>query len=197
MHYGQRRIEITSRIQTEIDGIDDLTEFKEWLKWDADDTSEDDTMFTNLIAATKQAELFTRRALVKSTWRSFIDFFPSRLKLDVHPIALTTIVVKYYDTNNVPQTLAATEYFVKDNGPDAYAEIIFDGTMPQLYDRWEPIYLEYNAGYESDELPEPIKSGILKMATDYTEGRSNEVQSAVNQMTYGSLQLWYPYKMIS
>lgn len=189
-------LRMVSRIQTPIDYALDLQGFKEWLKWDASDQSENNTMSTNLFAAAKQCEAFTRRKLMRATFRTFIEYFPCSLRLDVHPIDLSTVVVKYYDTDNVLQTLDASEYFKRDNGPDAYAEILFEGTMPNVYDRREPIYIEYNAGYAPGELPEPLLSGILKRGTDLTENRSNEHQGSISQTQYSSEHLWFPYKMM-
>lgn len=193
---NRRDLGMVSRIHEQLDFALSLQGFKEWMKWSASDTSEDNTMSTNLFAAAKQAEMFTGRVILRKTYRTFIEFFPSCLRMDVHPIDLTSLVVKYYDSDNALQTLTNTEYFVKNNGPDAYAEIIFDGTMPSLYDRFEPLYLEYTAGYSLGNIPEMILSGICKRATDLTENRSNESQGSINQTMYSSEVLWFPYKML-
>lgn len=194
MHYWKEKT-VTSRLQSAISNeIVTLVDFKEYIKWGSDN-SEDNTMMAALTAASKQAELSTRRTLYKATWRTFLECFPSCFSFNIHPVTTSTIVVKYFDTNNVEQTLSNTEYFIKDNGPDDWAQIYFDGTMPSLYDRYEPIYIEFNAGYEPGELPEGIKIGILRFATDYFENRQNE-QAGLGQLMYGSLQSWFPYKML-
>ncbi len=193
---NRRDLGMVSRIHEQLDFALSLQNFKEWMKWEASDTSEDNTMNTNLFAAATQAEMFTGRVILRKTYRTFIDFFPLCLRMDIHPIDLTTLVVKYYDTNDALQTLASTEYFVKDNGPDAYADIIFDGTMPNFYDKFEPIYIEYTAGYSLGTLPEMILSGISKRATDYMENRQNENQGSMSQTMYSSETLWFPYKMM-
>lgn len=188
--YLQENI-VTSRLETQIEFfIVTLTDFKEWLKW-GDDTSEDNSLMAALTAASKQAELSTRRTLHKGTWRTYMEYFPSCLQLDIHPIDTATIVIKYYDSSNVFQTLSATEYFIKNNGPDDWVEILFYGTMPNVYDRYEPIYVEYNAGYTLGELPEGIKLGIMEEATNWIESRGNPEQVGVK-----ALQYWFPYKML-
>jgi len=136
---NKRELETVSRIHEQLDYALSLQGFKEWMKWNPSDTSEDNTMSTNLFAAAKQAEMYTGRVILRKIYRTFIEYFPTVLRMDVHPIDITSLVVKYYDSSNALQTLASTEYFVKDNGSDAYAEIKFDGTMPSLYDRFEPI----------------------------------------------------------
>jgi hypothetical protein len=110
--------------------------------------------------------------------------------LDITPIDVSTIVVKYFDVNNAEQTLATTEYFVRNNGDD-YVEIIFDGTMPTLYDRYEPISILYTSGYAPGYLPEGIKVGILRRATDSFEKREDESNS-----TQEAFKMWFPYKML-
>jgi uncharacterized phiE125 gp8 family phage protein len=171
-----------------------LAEFKEHIKWDADDTSEDVSMSIYIKSATKQAEAFTGRVIQASTYESTIDYWPGCMKLDVIPVDLDSLVVKYTDPDGAEQTLADTEYTVIDNGADEYAEIKFDGTMPSLDDIEEPITLEYDAGYAA--TPDAIKLGILLLAASYFENRQNEVTGGVSSINYGSLHAMYPYKMM-
>jgi uncharacterized phiE125 gp8 family phage protein len=189
--------EMTSRLITNLspDAVT-LADFKEFIKWDADDATENATMMACLTAATEEAESFTRRVCIRGTWRTFIECFPYCLKLDVHPIVISSIVVKYYDVNNALQTLASSEYFVKDNGTDEHVEIIFDGTMPVFYDRWEPIYLEYTAGYEFGHLPDRIKVGILEKAANDFENRTSEQAGSLTEKHFNYQQSWYRYKMM-
>lgn len=188
---------MTSRLITNITPFAvTLADFKEFIKWESTDTTEDNTMMSALTAATEEAEGFTRRICLQATWRTFIEYFPYCLKLDVHPILVSSIVVKYYDVNNALQTLSSAEYFVKDNGQDDFVEIKFDGTMPSLYDRWEPIYLEYTAGYEFGYLPDRIKTGIMEKAANDFENRTSEQAGSINQKYFNYQQSWYRYKMM-
>lgn len=191
---------MTSRIITVITSTAvTLADFKQFIKWESSDTSEDTTMNAVLLAATQEAGMFTRRICVQGTWRTFLDRFPYCLKLDVHPILVSSIVVKYYDTNNVLQTLLSTNYFVKDNGPDDFVEIVFDGTMPSVYDRWEPIYIEYTAGYALGSIPERIKTGIFEKAASDFENRTSEQSGSMSSFSrkyFNYQQAWYPYKMM-
>jgi len=188
---------MTSRLITPISALAvTLADFKQFIKWEASDTSEDTTMNAVLLAATQEADGFTRRILLQGTWRTFVECFSYCLKLDVHPILVSSIVVKYYDSDNVLQTLNAAEYFVKDNGPDDYVEIIFDGTMPNVYDRWEPIYIEYTAGYALGAIPDRIKTGIMEKASDDFENRQSEQSGSLNTKYFNYQQSWYRYKMM-
>ena len=189
MPWMRQRIGMNSRLVDDIGPtIVTLVDFNEWLKWDS--SEEENTRMACLTAAIKQAEQYTRRTLLRSTWRTYLECFPSCVTLDVLPVVTSSIVVKYFDVDNVEQTLATTEYFVKDNRED-YTEIIFHGTMPSIYDRYEPIYIEYTAGYEDGYLPEGIKVGILRKATDSFEKREDESNS-----TQEAHKMWFPYKML-
>lgn len=172
-----------------------LADFKQEIKWSASDTSEDTSMTTNIQAATMQAEAFTRRTISSAPWKSTTDLFYGSIVMDVLPIVQASIVVKYYDENNTIQTLASSEYTIQDNGDDDYVEIVFDGTMPNVYDRYDAVQIEYNAGYST--LPAGIKKGILLMAATYFENRQNEiVGSSSASIMFGSHQVLYPYKMM-
>lgn len=170
-----------------------LADFKMHIKWSASDTSEDTLMTAYIQAATQQAESFTRRTLQVTQMVSYLDGF-SNVTLDVLPVDLTTVIVKYFDVDNVLQTLSTAEYYVNDYGADSYPSINFDGTMPSLYDLYEPVYLEFNAGYAT--LPGVVKTAIMMMAATYFEGRQNEIVGSVNPVMYGTHQLLYPYKLL-
>lgn len=185
--YWQQRIGMNSRLVTLTNPTAvTLADFNEWLKWDG--SEEENTRMACLMAAIKQAELYTRTTILRSTWRTYMEAFPSCVTLDVYPVVIASIVVKYYDVDNVEQTLSSAEYFVRDNY-DSPPEIVFDGTMPSIYDRNEPIYIEYTAGYDAGYLPEGIKVGILRRATDSFEKREDQSNS-----TQEAFKMWFPYR---
>lgn len=191
-----RRPEINSRVQTEGSyATITLSHFKEFLKWNADDTSEDTTMTYCLVSTIKQAEMYTRRVIERATWRSYLDGFYNAT-FDVAPIDLTTAVVKYFNDANVETTLATTEYTLKDFGADGFAEIEFESTstFPELYDRFQPVFIEYEAGYET--YPSDLIAIILQEAATRFENRTNEVAGSLGQVSFGFHQRLFPYKML-
>lgn len=184
MPWLKERIGMNSRLVTTTNPTAvTMADFSEWLKWDG--SEEENSRMVCLFGAVKRAEQYTRRTIFRSTWRTYMECFPSCVTLDVYPILLSSIVIKYRDTSDVEQTLATTEYFVRDNGED-YPEIIFDGTMPSIYDRNEPIYLEYTAGYDAGYIPEGITTWILQNAADNFENRQEATPN------YASL---FPYRL--
>lgn len=166
---------------------------KEWLKIDPTDNSEDNVINQCLVGAIKEAEAYTRRVIEKATWRSFMTGFAT-VRIDVFPVILSTLVVKYYDAANALQTLSPTEYVIYDNGPDDYPFIEFTGTLPELYSRNENVFMEYNAGYEY--YPEDMTLAILRKATDFFEIRSNEFSGSSNVVNFDFHKTLFPYKML-
>lgn len=169
-----------------------LDEFKMHAKIDGDE--EDDVLEMYIEAATKEAELYTRRAIRAGSWRSVTDRFYYSLAIDVAPVDASSIVVKYYDVNNAEQTLNASQYTKKDFGPDEHLQIVFDGdALPVLYDRWDAVKIEFNAGYAT--VPEKIKVWILDKAASLSENRQDQVMGTSVHSVYNFAPLM-PYRML-
>lgn len=183
----------SSRKQSAVSYALSLADFKEWLKLDPDDTTQDNNLNNCLYGAVDWAQGYTRRTLFRSVWRSYLRWF-SNVRLDIHPVDISTIVVKYFDVDNALQTLNATEYFIQDNGEDEYTDIKFTGTLPSLYSREEPVYIEYTAGYQV--LPEQIRTSIMEYAASRFENRTDEQTGGLSVAQFGSLQGLYHYKMM-
>lgn len=184
----------SSRVVTPADySALDLTLFKQHIKWDAGDTSEDDLMRTYLAAAITQAEDYTGRVISSAAWATHLGGFYSLVTMDVHPIDTDLIVVKYYDVNNAEQTLADSEYVVLNNGDD-YVQIKFNGTLPELYSRDEPVWIEYNAGYTT--MPAGLQSEIIKRAADLFEVRTHDHNGALTPVTFDFHRAIFRYKML-
>lgn len=158
-----------------------------------DDDTEDDAIENMIEAATVDAELFTRRAIRDGSWESKTDRFYYLLTLDVSPVDASSIEVKYFDANNVEQTLDEDEYTVKDFGPNAFVQIVFDGTMPTIYDRYDAVKIEFNAGYEI--IPGPITLWIKQRAASYFENRQDQVIGSLSHSVYNYAPLM-PYKLL-
>lgn len=182
-----------SRVQTEGNyntiGVQLL---KQHLKLEADDTSEDTLLNAYLVSAIKQAESYTRRVIDVSTWRSYLSGFYD-VTLDVHPVSLSSIVVKYIDVDEVEQTLGTSLYTIQNNG-DNYPTVKFDGALPSLDDIDEPVYIEYQAGYST--YPEWFVAPILKRAADEYEIRTGQVSYGLHTAEFNFHRALFPYKML-
>ncbi len=60
-----------------------LSELKEFLKVDPDDTSQDNVLATLGMAARSWCEVFTARRFVQQTWRLYMDFFPGYIDMKI------------------------------------------------------------------------------------------------------------------
>lgn len=185
---------LTSSLVTETgDPPVTLVDFKNAIK--VDGTTEDTLIQGWLDTGVDLASKYIRRVLVVGSWLTYTDRFYYTLELDVSPIDVDSVVVKYYDVNNAIQTLNATEYTVKNLGPDEYAQIVFDGTMPSIFDRYDAVQIEYDAGYEA--CPATIKTAIMQRAASYYEIRQSEIIGATsNLIENGFYQTLFPYKML-
>ena len=145
-----------------------------------------------LKSAIKQAEAYTRRVIDRATWRTYLDGFYD-FTFDIAPV--DTVTVSYYNSSNVLTTLPTSEYTFKNKGADAYAELEFDlATSIELYDRHEPVYVEFLAGYTT--YPPDLQDTILHQAADFFENRTNDLPSSLDQVSFGFHQRLFPYKML-
>lgn len=136
-------------------------------------TTEDDPQIAAmLLIARKRAEDYLGRSLITQTREVYMDTFPMAIALPYGPVASVTSV-KYYDTNNVEQTLSSTNYIL-----DAKAEtaLIFEAvgyTWPATYDRPNAVTVRYVAGYGAapSTVPEAIRQWILMHAAALYETR--------------------------
>jgi|SRR5688572_1772967 len=189
-----RKPEINSVEVTEgaYDGIT-LADFKQFIKWNADDDSEDTTMNYCLRSATKQAEMYIRRVISVASWASFLSGFVN-ITFDISPIDLESVGVKYYDDTNTEQELDDDLFTLTNRGKDQFASIEFESGLPETYNRNEPVWIEFDAGYEP--YPEDLKAIILQEAATRFENRTNEQSGSLDQVTFGFHQRLFPWKML-
>lgn len=194
----------TSELVTPSDSVTEvvsLAAFKQHIKWDPTDDSEDAIMGIYIASATEECADYIGRAILPGDWKTVFDSFYPEVTIDVIPIDAASIVVKYYDADNAIQTLNASQYTIKTHGKDAYLTIEFDGdNLPTVYDRHDAVQIEYTAGYgddETDEVPARVKLGILLQAAGHFENRQSEQSGSSNAIVFGAHQQWFPLKMLS
>lgn len=182
---------VTDKLITANEGtVVSLAEFKQHLRWPEDDSSEDANMTRKLNAAIEDFKDFTGRPILSESWRMLFDTFTSQVTLTKAPVTQDSIVVKYYDDNDVLQTLSADEYSIIDGGDYGMTSIVFDGTMPTVYDKSQAVYIDYTAGWTN--VPARVVAGILEQASDYFEYRTSDTKLPLVPKAY---RAWYSYKL--
>ena len=70
----------------------------------------------------------------------------------------------------------------------------FESDLPQVYDRTEPVWVEFDAGYTT--YPSDLKAIIMQEAATRFENRTNEHAGSLDQITLGFHQRLFPWKML-
>lgn len=138
------------------------------------DLTTDDTYITTLITvARKYCENYCNRYFITQTFEQWYDSFLN-MKLSANPVQSVTHI-KYYDEDDVLQTLASS-FYVLDNVSDVLPSEILeapDKDFPTYsIDVANPILVEYVVGYGSaSDVPDDIKHAILFMISYLYENR--------------------------
>jgi uncharacterized phiE125 gp8 family phage protein len=142
--------------------------------------SDDDQYLVDLLrTATAQVENDTARALVKQSWEVIYDCFPALIRLPVSPLLAVTSI-KYYDTDGVQQTLAATEYEVLSHGIAGRITPAPTKSWPSTETgRLDAVTVLFDAGYIDidgsgnpiNDAPYPLKQAIMVLAAHLYENR--------------------------
>src|SRR3990167_9642771 len=124
-----------------------LTEAKAHLRID---NSTEDTLITTLInVATEYAEKRLSRSLISQTWDLYLDEFPSENKIVIPFPPLQSITyIKYYDSNNIQQTWASSNYVLDTiKEPGEVVQSSAGSGYPGTYDRPNAVNIRFIAGY--------------------------------------------------
>lgn len=128
-----------------------LAQARRHLRIDADTTAEDSDITEMIVAARRQAEHETGRALTTQTWERVLDRFPpAEIELGM-PSVIDVVSITYVDTAGLQQTLASSAY-VLDRDTDPGYVLPADGTSwPDTYpDTTNAVRVRFRAGYLAD-----------------------------------------------
>lgn len=139
------------------------------------ETTADDTLITNLIAAaTAHLDGWTGilgRCLVTQTWRQDYDDFASCLRLPLAPVA-SIASVKYTDTDGAEQTVDSANYALRTDELGSYVEFTSDYSFPSLNATSAAVRVAYVAGYgAASVVPQAIKQAMLLLIGAWYENR--------------------------
>ncbi len=173
-----------------------LAEAKTFLRIDSD-YDDDDTYITNLIdVATSVVEEFTRRRLISQTFNIFYDEFPSYIDLQIGEVASVTHI-KYYDTSNSLQTLAASNYDVDTKIRPGRIYESENGDFPDTFERPNAVEVEFVVGATAGEVPAPIKQAMFIVIGRYYENRQDVVTGTIaSELPLMVNHLLTPYRLL-
>ena len=163
-----------------------------------------DTYLTGLInASMAYFEKFTRQILISRTFTGYLNDFPNDSFLIEKAPLISITSVKYYDTDNVLQTVTDTNYYITESNYYSYLMFINTYTYPSTYDRPQIVQVEFKAGLCTDDTdcPADIKQGLLQIIAYWWEnrgdtsgsGRYGQGNRSVPQV---AKDLFFPYKIL-
>lgn len=135
-----------------------VDEVKEHLR--IDDASENTWLKGQIETATADIEGYLKRQLISATWELHLDDFPGVIEIRKCPVSSVSSV-QYYDSDNVQQTLATSQYDVDLNAQPARILSSYGNSWPSSYQRPSAVTVTFVAGYGArSAVPDPIKTAI-------------------------------------
>jgi len=159
---------------------------------------DDDTYITSLIIAARQAiEQRTGRAIMPQRWKIGMDAFPSVVRLPGLPLAATPgLLIKYFDADNVEQTVNSTVYTLNKYVEPAQVTLAHSQSWPATTPVAGGITMEYDVGYaDAASVPGPLKQWMLLAIGAMYENREQVYAGAETYSIPEDFMglLWQPY----
>jgi len=138
-----------------------LADVKRHLRIETSNTDDDtllDALIDTAIAYYDGYAGILRRCLISQTWVEKWQVFPGvRIPLRLAPVSSITHV-KYYDGDNVLQTVSSSDYSLQIGHGGPYVVVDNDASWPDVYPRDDAVQITYVAGYgaSGSSVPAPI-----------------------------------------
>lgn len=151
-----------------------------------------------IIAARQRAEAYTELSFISRPFGVYLDKFPAgELRIPSAPL-VSVESIKYFDANNVEQTLNPTEYYV-----DAISKpgrIAPATVWPPTYVRPNAVNIAVTAGFGlSASVPQVIKQAMLLMIGSMYENREETSignHMAGSMMPISAEMLLRPFRLL-
>ena len=127
------------------------------------DTTADDTYIDTLIvAATKSCEEYTNRFFITTEITQYCDKWSEASELYKSPVQTALFNVKYYDADNVLQTVLVADYIIDNSAMPTRLALAPSQSWPTIADRINAIEINYRVGVDSaDDVDGAIKQAVL------------------------------------
>ena len=170
-------------------------EAKDFLKVD---TNADDTLIDNLIkAATQSCEEYTNQYFLDTLVSQYSDNWLEVYRLYKSPVSEITHI-KYYDSTDTLQTLAASNYILDNVSKPARIGLAVNGELPTLADRINAVEVKYTVGYgtAASSVPEAIRQAVLITIGNFYENRQSVITGrTATELPLSSQYLLNQYKI--
>ncbi len=136
-----------------------------------DGTTEDSRITSLIWAADSLLQQQTSRAFVSQVWTYSRCSFSQRLELSKPPL-VSVDSVKYYDSDNVLQTVSTSAYLVHIVESDySYIQFNNDYDFPSLYSRDDAVQITFTCG---NYFPDTYIHLIKLLVSSWNENREGE-----------------------
>lgn len=166
----------------------DLEAVSSYIRTDLDQDVEEIQLLIQ--RADEAVERRSSRALLTSTYRSYFSFWPTLstdtvsrvLELPRSPL-VSVASVKYYDTDNVLQTIAASNYIVCTDTEPGLVFFVSDYDLPELFTRPDAIQVVFTSGYGTSptSVPASLRQAMLLLIRH--ENPSGDPNSRGNKLS--------------
>lgn len=163
-----------------------------------DGTADAAYVFSLVRAAREQAEAITKRALMRQTWKYFLDAVPRSgvIELPKPPLASVTHV-KYYDSDGTQQTWSSSLYTVDTNSEPARIMPAYGESWPSYRFVPNTIEVQFVCGYVSaDRIPMSIIQGMRLIMAHLYENREEVGFMQPSRLPAGALSLLGTYQIM-
>lgn len=142
---------------------------------------EDSKLASYITAARVLVEKDARRALCTQTVVMSLDYLPAMIALPVAPVQSITGIT-YYDSLNVQQTLAATEYEYDIYSEPALIRPAYGKSWPTTYERFNAIQITAVVGYgAASAVPQDAKQAVRLLAAHWYENAEATVVGTISK----------------
>lgn len=138
-------------------------------------------------AARKAIEDLVGGSLINQTWKCFLDGFPTENCIELPRSPLVSVThVKYYDENNVLQTLDPSTYQVDTYSKTGKLALVYQEVWPATYyELLNSVEVQFVSGYGTspESVPEPVIQALLLTVAHMYENRTTlEIPMGVSQL---------------
>ena len=166
-----------------------LTEIKSHLR--IDETDDNDALLLIISGVRNAVENYLERTLITSTWKAEFDAFETEMRLPMKPIK-SIESLKYYDDDNIQQTLSAALYEFDETGR---LRSTATNVWPSTYDRYNAIEVNYTAGDLSlGKLPEDLRLALRLLVGHFEKNRENTNFAQALTIPFDFKALLAPYR---